>query len=357
MRPRRTPPEATIAMKPAFEAAASSRRVATARAPWMTLLPSLPAIEARQLVRSFGAHVALRQAALSVQRGEIHALLGPNGAGKTTLLRILAGLTTPTEGEVWVMGQDASRARRSLRAQIGLVPSGDRTLYLRLSGLENLAFFARLHGMRRRQAVARAERLLAYVGLSDAAGRPVGTYSHGMQKRLSVARGLLMSPPVLLVDEATHDLDPQAAAEVRRLVANLALSGTAVVWATQRIDEIRGFADRVTLLGDGEVRFTGSVDDLIATTDPRTFVLQLRHNGLGDATRRVSRIVADDWTIARLGPGDGEAEHYLLSLDDGSVLGDAISAIQAGGMSVVACHRERSEIEEAFVTLSGNGAR
>jgi ABC-2 type transport system ATP-binding protein len=318
-------------------------------------MPPPAVIEARGLTRRFGAHAALRDVSLSVAPGQIHALLGPNGAGKTTLVRILAGLTTPSDGEVRVLGADASRAARTLRAKIGLVPSGDRTLYLRISGIENLKFFARLHGMRRREASARAEELIAYVGLSDAARRPVGTYSHGMQKRLSVARALLTAPPVLLVDEATHDLDPESAADVRQLVAELARRGTAVVWATQRIDEIRGFADQVTLLGEGRVRFTGSVAALIATTDARSFVLQLRHNGLGDATRRVSRIVSQHWTIARM--DQGETDHYLLSLDDESVLGDAIAALQAGGISVVTCHRERSEIEEAFVTLSRNGAR
>jgi ABC-2 type transport system ATP-binding protein len=343
-------------MKPVLEATAGGG-LAPVRgpAPQIRVMPSLPAIEARWLTRRFGGHAALSEVSLSVAPGEIHALLGPNGAGKTTLLRILAGLTTPTDGEVRVLGWDASCAARSVRAQIGLVPSGDRTLYLRISGLENLAFFARLHGMRRRAARARAEELLDYVGLTGAARRPVGTYSHGMQKRLSVARALLTSPPVLLVDEATHDLDPEAAADVRNLVAELASNGAAVVWATQRIDEIRGFAGQVTLLGEGRVRFTGSVPALIATTDARSFVLQLRHNGSGDATRRVSRMVSEHWTIARL--DDGETDHYLLSLDDESVLGDAIAALQAGGMGVVTCHRERSEIEEAFVTLSRNGAR
>jgi ABC-2 type transport system ATP-binding protein len=342
-------------MKPVLEATAGGGLAPVGGpAPRMRVMPSLPAIEARRLTRRFGGHAALSEVALSVAPGEIHALLGPNGAGKTTLLRILAGLTMPTDGEVRVLGSDASRAARSLRAQIGLVPSGDRTLYLRISGLENLAFFARLHGMRRRAARARAEELLDYVGLTDAGRRPVGTYSHGMQKRLSVARALLTTPPVLLVDEATHDLDPAAAADVRNLVAELASDGAAVVWATQRIDEIRGFAGQVTLLGEGRVRFTGSVPALIATTDAHSFVLQLRHNGFGDATRRVSRMVSAHWTIARL--DDGETDHYLLSLDDESVLGDAIAALQAAGISVVTCHRERSEIEEAFVTLSGRSA-
>jgi ABC-type multidrug transport system ATPase subunit len=128
-----------------------------------------PGDRARELTRRFGEHVALRNVALSVAPGEIHALLGPNGAGKTTLLRILAGLTTPSDGDVWVLGADASRAERAWRAQIGLVPSGDRMLYLPLSGLENLVFFARLHGMSRRRARARAEEVLVYVGLSHAA--------------------------------------------------------------------------------------------------------------------------------------------------------------------------------------------
>ena len=183
--------------------------------------------------------------------------------------------------------------------------------------------------MRRRQARARAEELLEYVGLSGAARRPVGTYSHGMQKRLSVARALLTAPPVLLVDEATHDLDPEAASDVRRA------RGRARARRRRRAsgrpsESTRSAASPtgVTLLGGGEVRFTGSVPALIATTDARSFVLQLRHNGLGDATRRVSRMVSEHWTIARL--DDGETDHYLLSLDDESVLGDAIGALAGG---------------------------
>jgi len=316
----------------------------------MRMMPSPPIIEAHELTRRFGDRAALDGVSLTVAGGEIHALLGPNGAGKTTLLRILAGLTTPTHGEVGVLGADASKAERSLRAQIGLVPSGDRTFYLRISGLENLVFFGRLHGMRRSRARARAEELLAYVGLSDAARRPVGTYSHGMQKRLSVARALLTAPPVLLVDEATHDLDPEAAADVRELVRELARHGAAVVWATQRVDEIRGFADRVTLLGEGRVRFAGSVPGLIATTDARTFILRLRNAQLGDAGGRLTRMVCAHGVIAPL--DDGGTDHFLLSLTGDSVLGDAVAALQAGGVSVVTCHRERSEIEEAFVALS-----
>ncbi len=220
------------------------------------------AIDVCGLERRFGARVAIAGIDLQVDAGEIHALLGPNGAGKTTLLRTLAGLVDPTAGTVRVAGIDSSKGPRGLRGKVGLVPSSDRSAYQRISGVENLAFFARLHGMRKQAAFARARAVLADVGLADRADDPVNGWSHGMQQRLSVARALLTDPPVLLIDEATHDLDPEAAATVRELVAARADDGAAVLWATQRLDELRGFASEVTLLKDGFAAFIGSVEAL-----------------------------------------------------------------------------------------------
>jgi ABC-2 type transport system ATP-binding protein len=227
-------------------------------------LRTVPALDVRGLRRRFDRHTALDGVDFTVQLGEIHALLGPNGAGKTTLLRTISGLVSPTEGSVAVLGLEVTLRNRALQGRVGLVPSGDRTFYLRLSGLENLVFFARLHGMRRRAAVARAHEVLDAVGLSEPARRRVGTYSHGMQKRLSIARALLTEPGLLLVDEATHDLDPEGAERVRSLVAERAAAGAAVVWTTQRVEEISAFADRVTVLSAGRVRFRGTVDELLA---------------------------------------------------------------------------------------------
>jgi ABC-2 type transport system ATP-binding protein len=227
-------------------------------------LRPIPALEVRGLRRVFDRRLALDGVDFVVPAGEIHALLGPNGAGKTTLLRTIGGLVAPTEGSVSVFGADVTAGTRARHGEVGLVPSGDRTFYLRISGLENLVFFARLQGLSRRKAVGRAKEVLAAVGLADAARRRVATYSHGMQKRLSIARALLTEPGVLLIDEATHDLDPEGADRVRSLVAERAAAGAAVVWATQRVEEINGFANRVTLLSDGRVRFTGSVGELLA---------------------------------------------------------------------------------------------
>jgi ABC-2 type transport system ATP-binding protein len=314
-------------------------------------LPAPPVIEAVAVSRRFGARAALDEVSLAVERSQIHALLGPNGAGKTTLLRALTGLVVPDSGSVRIVGEDASRATRQTRAQTGFVPSGDRTFYLRLSGLENLLFFARLHGIRRREAAGRALEVLDRVGLGAAARQPVAAYSHGMQKRLSLGRALLTAPAALLVDEATHDLDPRASAGVRGIVEDLARQGAAVLWATQRIDEIRGFAHQVTLLGDGEVRFAGSVPALMARAEARDFVLRLDvPHGPGVA----GALAAALGSAGDVAPLDGK--HWRLSLGEDTVLGQAIAALTDSGVSVLACHRERSELEEAFMALSGEGA-
>jgi ABC-type multidrug transport system ATPase subunit len=236
---------------------------------------------------------------------------------------------------------------------MGLVPSGDRSLYLRISGFENLLFFGRLQGMSKRQATARAWEVLELVDLTEAAKLRSAFYSHGMQKRLSIARALLTEPSVLLIDEATHDLDPEAAARIRELVRDLADGGAAVVWATQRIEEIRGFADGVTLLREGQAAFQGTVSQLIALAAPRRYVLRLR-NGRAEGAELeplLRGIVADGGTIASA--DDGDPEDFVLHLTEDAVLGEVLAALTAGGVDVLGCREEVSEIENAYLNLAG----
>jgi ABC-2 type transport system ATP-binding protein len=314
-----------------------------------------PVVEANAVSRRFGERVALDTVSLAVGESRIEALLGPNGAGKTTLVRVLTGLVKPDAGEARVLGVDTWECPRELRARMGLVPSGDRSLYLRISGRENLIFFGRLHGMTKRQATARAHEMLELVGLDDAARLRSGFYSHGMQKRLSIARALLTQPSVLLIDEATHDLDPEAAARIRELVRGLADRGTAVVWATQRIEEIRGFADAVTLLREGQAAFQGTVSQLIALAAPRRYVLRLRNGRESGAELEATlrRAVAGGGTIAAL--DDGDPDDFLLHLAEDAVLGEVLAALTAGGIDVLGCREERSEIENAYLNLAGSG--
>jgi ABC-2 type transport system ATP-binding protein len=315
-----------------------------------------PPIEVAGISRRFGDRPALRDVSLTVGRGQIHALLGPNGAGKTTLLRILAGLVQPDAGEVLIDGRIwGELADRRARRRFGLVPSGDRSFYLRISGLENLVFFARLQGLRQRQATERAKDCLDAVKLGDAAGKPVGAYSHGMQKRLSFARALLVDPPVLLVDEATHDLDPQGALLIKALATERARGGSAILWATQRVDEIRAFAEGVTLIDQGVVRFSGSVAKLMGWAAPRSFELQL---GNGDGSR-AAVIGSAREALAGLATldasGDPEEGHVVLSLTDGVALGRALASLDERGIQILTCREDDSPIERAFLRLTEAG--
>jgi ABC-2 type transport system ATP-binding protein len=311
-----------------------------------------PEIAAVDVTREFRDALVLDNVSLEVLAGQIHALLGPNGAGKTTLLRILAGIAKPTSGTIRVAGLDAATNPHELRRLIGVVPSGDRSFYLRISGLENLIFFGRLHGMRRKEATAKARAALAHVGLTEQASKPVNFYSHGMQKRLAVARALLNDATVLLVDEATQGLDPEGARRVRELVAKAAHRGAAVIWATQHLDEIRGFADRVTLLDRGQVRFAGTVPELMSHAAPRRHLLRLR-NCLppGTALEAAARHALNGRGNV-VASGGQHSEHYLLTLSDGVTLGDALSALVRSGVEVLACRQEQSELEEAFLSLT-----
>jgi ABC-2 type transport system ATP-binding protein len=311
-----------------------------------------PEIAAIEVTREFRSVEVLRGISLEVGAGEIHALLGPNGAGKTTLLRILAGIARPTSGTIRVGGHDSAANPHELRRLIGVVPSGDRSFYLRISGLENLAFFARLQGMSRRQAVEQSREALAAVGLGEAGDKPVGIYSHGMQKRLSIARALMTEPRVLLVDEATHDLDPEGARRVRELIERTAAEGTAVLWATQRLDEIRGFADGVTLINRGRTRYQGSVHGLLQHAVPRHYVLELR-NGRpvdGQFEAELQELLAPFGSVAAA-EVEGSA-HFLVTLDESSVLGDLVATLAAAKVDVLSCRQERSEMEEAFFALT-----
>jgi ABC-2 type transport system ATP-binding protein len=325
--------------------AAASGRVAAAT----------PAIDVRGVSRRFGDKQALHEVSLTLRRGSVHALLGPNGAGKTTLLRILAGLVDPDGGSVVIDG-DLSLLSTSIayRTKIRMTPSGERSFYMRISGIENLVFFGRLYGLRTKQAKARARECFAAVGLEHAGDLRVGRYSHGMQKRLSVARALLVPTPIVLIDEATHDLDPQGSARIRGLIRDSVDSGTAVLWATQRLDEIRGFADHVTLLNRGRVRFDGNVPAFMATSPLHRYLIHLRDlSARGPESGVLHRAQRALGGIGKVLPTpDIDTGHVLMLLDEGATLGRALRALMAADLDVLACREERSDIEEAFLSLT-----
>ncbi|WP_405587691.1 ABC transporter ATP-binding protein [Streptomyces sp. NBC_01190] len=228
---------------------------------------SAPAIELDGLGRTYDLRTrrvtALRDVSLRVEEGQIVGLLGHNGAGKTTLTKILSTLLLPTSGTAKVFGHDVVGDVRKVRRLTGVVFGGDQGLYGRLSGRDNVRFFAMLNGLPRRSAKRRVEEVLAEVGMTDAAGRLVNTYSKGMRQRLHIAIGMATSPRLLLLDEPSIGLDPVEADRLRTAVMRLREeSDTTVVLTTHNLLDVERLADRVVLLSGGRV---------VRDTDVRTF--------------------------------------------------------------------------------------
>jgi ABC-2 type transport system ATP-binding protein len=214
-------------------------------------------IAVRALERDFGPRQVLSDVSLTVAAGDVHGVLGPPAAGKSTLLRVLAGQIGASAGDVRVLGRRPNAP--ALAGRVGFVEAGDDSSYQRISGVENLVFLGRLHGLSQREAFARAEAVLQETGLTTAAHGPVGEWTPAMRRRLAYARALLTDPAVLLIDAPLEEPEPQTA---RGLVAGRARRGAAVVWAARRLDELAGAARNVTLLADGRVRYAGTVSAL-----------------------------------------------------------------------------------------------
>jgi ABC-2 type transport system ATP-binding protein len=207
-----------------------------------------PVLEARGLVKRFGGREALRGVSLSASEGEIVGVIGPNGAGKTTLLSILAGILEADEGTI-------SRAP----AEIGWVPQ-QPAVYSKLSVAENLRLFARLEGCPDVERIV--ERMLELADLRDRARSQVAELSGGNRQRVNVAIGLVGSPTVLLLDEPSAALDPRQRERLWEFVLRLAAEGTTVIYATHNIQEAERHSNRLLVLADGELLFTGSPSDL-----------------------------------------------------------------------------------------------
>ncbi|MET0663496.1 MAG: ATP-binding cassette domain-containing protein [Ilumatobacteraceae bacterium] len=226
----------------------------------MTTQPTVgPAIQVLGLQKSFKDIEVLRGVDFEVQRGSIFALLGSNGAGKTTVVKVLSTLLGADAGTVVVNGFDVAAQAGDVRESISLTGQFAAVDDV-LTGRENLVLVARLRHLKRPGSIAGD--LLDRFSLTDAAWRPVSTYSGGMRRRLDIAMSLIGNPPVIFLDEPTTGLDPQARIEVWRAVRELASNGTTVLLTTQYLDEAEQLADRIAILHAGRILVNGTLDEL-----------------------------------------------------------------------------------------------
>jgi len=241
-----------------------------------------PAVLARGLTKRFGEILAVDGIDFTVRRGECFGFLGPNGAGKTTTMRMIYRTAWPTSGELFVLGLRAGPDDRAIKARLGVVPQGDN-LDEDLTVIENLLVYARFHGQPRRTARARAEELLRFVELDGRRDARVVTLSGGMKRRLTVARGLVADPEILVLDEPTTGLDPQVRHHIWQHVAALKARGVTLLLTTHYMEEAERLCDRLVVMDHGKIVAQGAPRELIAAHATRE-VLEVFFDGVTPAS-------------------------------------------------------------------------
>jgi ABC-2 type transport system ATP-binding protein len=314
------------------------------------LTDARPAVEVDAITRVFEPRrrrgervVALDAVSLAIPAGEIHGLLGPNGAGKTTLVKILSTVLLPTAGHARVLGHDVVAETKAVRPLIGIVFGGERGLYTRLTGRQNLEYWGALYRLPGALVKERTQSVLERVGLSDRANQRVEEYSRGMKQRLHLARGLIGDARVLFLDEPTTGMDPLAAREFRRLITELKAEGRTILLTTHDMVEAEIVCDRVTLIDHGKV---------LATETPRTLGTLISRFQRVDVEGAPSAVLAELEALSGVSGVerrlDGQAR---IEVNEEGATAEVLRRLVAAGVTSV--QTTLPGLEEVYVQLIG----
>jgi lipooligosaccharide transport system ATP-binding protein len=304
---------------------------------------SQPLIVARGLVKRFGDFTAVDGVDFTVQQGEAFGFLGPNGAGKSSTMRMIGATSSRTEGDLVVLGHDPDRAGPDVRARLGVVPQDDN-LDLELSVSDNLYVYGRYFGISRRELKPRVAELLEFARLAERAGDRVDDLSGGMRRRLTIARSLVNKPELLLLDEPTTGLDPQARHLLWDRLYSLKHDGVTLVLTTHYMEEAEQLCDRLVVMDKGRIIANGSPLELISTYVTRE-VVELRFPA-GQAPEMATKV---DGLAQRV---EVLADRLLLYTDDGDTTADEVAA---SGLSPASILVRRAGLEDVFMSLTGRG--
>ncbi len=298
-------------------------------------------IVARGLRKSFGKFEAVKGIDVEVRKGEAFGFLGPNGAGKSSTMRMIAAVSPLTEGSLSILGMDPAVDGSAIRARLGVCPQDD-TLDLEMTVKENLVVYGRYFGLSRGEASSRADELLAFVQLTERGASKVEQLSGGMKRRLTVARSLINQPDLLLLDEPTTGLDPQARHQLWDRLFRLKQQGVTLVLTTHYMDEAEQLCDRLVVMDKGVIVAAGSPAELIVQHSTRE-VAELRF-GVGEHEAMAPK-VADLAERVEVLP-----DRLLLYTDDGEA---AAAAVHARGLTPLSSLVRRATLEDVFLRLTG----
>jgi len=299
-------------------------------------------IRARRLTKTFGDFTAVDGIDFELSRGEVFGFLGPNGAGKSSTMRMIGCVSPPSGGELTILGLDPVRDGPAIRARLGVVPQ-ENTLDVELTVRENLLIYGRYFGLRRDVIRERTARLLDFVQLTERAGDQVEPLSGGMKRRLTIARSLISEPEILLLDEPTTGLDPQARHVVWDRLYRLKQQGVTLVLTTHYMDEAEQLCDRLVVMDGGKFAAEGSPRQLIETySTPEVLELRFALDEQEQAAEKLADVAADRLEVL--------ADRILLYTANGD---QALEAVRARGIEPATSLVRRSTLEDVFLRLTG----
>jgi ABC-2 type transport system ATP-binding protein len=316
----------------------------------------MPIIETEDLRKTFksrgGAVEAVKGVDLRVEAGEVFGFLGPNGAGKTTTLRMLTTLLPPSGGRATVAGHDLLREPQRVRERIGYVSQAGGTERL-ATGRENLVLQARLYGLDRATARARADELIAALDLAAFADRRAGSYSGGQRRRLDLALGLVHRPPLVFLDEPTTGLDPQSRARLWDEVRRLRAEGTTLFLTTHYLDEADALCDRLAIIDDGRIVAEGTPDSLKRQVAGDVVTLGLdSQNG---ALHRADDLLRAMPFVRESQQDDGALRLYVDRGEE--ALPAILRALDGAGLPLRAIALARPSLDDVFLRQTGRSLR
>lgn len=301
---------------------------------------------------------ALDHIDFEILEGELFGLLGPNGAGKTTTVKVLCTLLEPTGGQAFVKGYDVVKDAANVRRIVNMVAGGERMLYYRLTGRENLNYFAELYDVPRGEVASRVNMLLELVGLSDRADDEVEKYSKGMKQRLQVCRGLVNDPEVLFLDEPTLGLDVNIAKDLRKFIRERIVEkeGKTVLLTTHYMYEAEELCDRVGFLSKGKLIAVGRPDELKREM-PSGFSIEVLVTRLTDeALKGLKRLTAvkNVLTTAYEGEAEGEKiDRLIVNADSDRIAPEVLNYLSMMHCRVVSVNIRGPTLEDLFMFYTG----
>ena len=299
-------------------------------------------VRARGLTKRFGSFTAVDGIDFDLYRGEAFGFLGPNGAGKSSTMRMIGCVSPPTGGELNILGRDPVRDGSAIRARLGVVPQED-TLDMELTVRENLLVYGRYFGLPRRVIRDRTAELLEFVQLADRAKDKVEPLSGGLKRRLTIARSLINEPEILLLDEPTTGLDPQARHVVWDRLFRLKQRGVTLILTTHYMDEAEQLCDRLVVMDHGRFAAAGSPRDLIARyCSPEVLELRFDPDVQDTAADKLKDFSAERTEVL--------ADRILLYVPDGDA---ALGVVRASGLEPLTSLVRRGTLEDVFLRLTG----